>query len=100
MIIKKYTATKQSFFMQVIFVIHLLLMLYISKEFLNSEIYFTYFLNLAQNDFGWIAPAYILGNENDFIRSLGNAYRLPMYVIFQSFFVKFFQYQIIVLKKK
>jgi len=91
MIIKKYTATKQSFFMQVIFVIHLLLMLYISKEFLNSEIYFTYFLNLAQNDFGWIAPAYILGNENDFIRSLGDAYRLPVYVIFQSFFVKFFE---------
>jgi len=88
---KKNTITKQSYSMQVIFVIHLLLMLYISKEFLNSEIYFTYFLNLAQNDFGWIAPAYILGNENDFIRSLGNAYRLPMYVIFQSFFVKFFE---------
>jgi 4-amino-4-deoxy-L-arabinose transferase-like glycosyltransferase len=83
--------TKQSFFMQVIFVIHLLLMLYISKEFLNSDIDFIYFLNLQQTDFGWIGPAYILGNENDFIRSLGDAYRLPMYVIFQSFFVKFFE---------
>jgi 4-amino-4-deoxy-L-arabinose transferase-like glycosyltransferase len=91
MIVKKDNTTKQFFFMQVFFVIHLLLILYFSKDFLNSDINFTYFLNLAQTDFSWVTPAYILGNENDFIRSLGDAYRLPAYVIFQGFFFKFFE---------
>jgi len=51
-----------------------------------------------QNDFGWISSAYILGYENDLIRSLGDAYRLPSYVIYQSLFVMLFERPIIAIK--
>jgi len=82
----------------IIFLVHLILSLVFAQDFLNNDISYTYYFGLKQNDFGWIGPAFILGYENDFIRSLGDAYRLPGYIIFQSLFIKLFESPIAALK--
>ena len=81
-----------------IFLTHLGISLFFGKDFLSNDISYSYYFGLKQGDFGWIGPAFILGYENDFIRSMGEAYRLPGYIIFQSLFMKFFENPIIALK--
>ena len=86
------------FYLWSFFLLHLCLFLFLAKSFLTDEIHFKYYFGYMQNDFGWISSAYILGYENDLIRSLGDAYRLPSYVIYQSLFVMLFERPIIAIK--
>jgi hypothetical protein len=81
-----------------IFLTHLGLSFFFAQDFLTDDINYYYYFGYEQNDFGWIGPAFILGYENDFIRALGEAYRLPGYVIFQSIFMKFFESPVTAIK--
>ena len=85
-------------YLLVIFLTHLILSLFFAQDYLTNDVSFSYYFGYKQSDFGWIGPAFILGYENDFIRSFGDAIRLPGYVIFLSFFMKLFESPVIAIK--
>ena len=82
----------------IILITHFVVSLFFAQNYLNNEISYGYYFGLKQGDYGWIGPAFILGYENDLIRSVGSAFRLPGYIIFQGFFMKLFESPVLVLK--
>ena len=77
---------------------HFVALTTLSQEFLTDEIVYRYFVGLEQEDVTWINSALLLFNGASFETSLGDAYRLPVYIYFQTILLNVFNGSVLPIK--